>query len=169
MATLNHPRKAGARDGLCFRWAGSPWKRRRSEPTRTGTGPATVDGPSQSPNDDRTPRSQASVSAGRSLTEQGHTPIKHERMFVEADPERKTHVTRGEKTHVVHPSGSRLIADVRCRLLGESLGSLAACFKIEPNQVTRPRVRDHTRALQADGRSYVLRHTARREGSPHDR
>src|SRR5450759_982068 len=29
MATLNHPRKAGARDGLCFRWAGSPWKRRK--------------------------------------------------------------------------------------------------------------------------------------------
>ena len=37
----------------CFRWAGSPWKRRRSEPTRTGTGPATVDGPSQSPNGKR--------------------------------------------------------------------------------------------------------------------
>src|SRR5450756_142607 len=50
MATLNHPRKAVTRDGLCLRWAGSPWKRRRSEPTRTGTGPATVDGPSQSPN-----------------------------------------------------------------------------------------------------------------------
>ena len=33
-----------------------------------------------------------------SLTEQGHTPIKHERMFVEADPERKSHVTRGGMT-----------------------------------------------------------------------
>src|SRR5665647_1638026 len=61
MATLNHPRKAVTRDGLCLRWAGSPWKSRRSEPTRTGTGPATVDGPSQSPNDDRTNLSQVIV------------------------------------------------------------------------------------------------------------
>ena len=35
----------------------------------------------------------------RSLTEQGHTPINHERMFVEADPEPKTHVTCG----MTHP------------------------------------------------------------------
>jgi hypothetical protein len=31
----------------------------------------------------------------------------YERMLVEADPERKTHVTRGGMTHVVHPRGSR--------------------------------------------------------------
>ena len=31
---------------------------------------------------------------------QPHPHIKHERMFVEADPERKTHVTRGEVTHL---------------------------------------------------------------------
>jgi len=31
---------------------------------------------------------------------QPHPHIKHERMFVEADPERKTHITRGEVTRV---------------------------------------------------------------------
>jgi hypothetical protein len=39
-------------------------------------------------------------------------------MFVEADPERKTHVTRGGMTHVVHPRGSRLLMSFKTARAG---------------------------------------------------
>ena len=44
---------------------------------------------------------------------QPHPHIKHERMFVEADPERKTHVTRGGKTHLESPWMSVLTHGLR--------------------------------------------------------
>ena len=61
---------------------------------------------------------------------------------------------------------SAAIGDVRLRLLGERPGNLASGFEVDLDGVAGPRVRDHARAFQSNGRPCVLPRTLRGDGCP---